>query len=94
MSKSRAKGRKRVELELTAEPGSDVFVAGSFNDWAPAAKPLKPVGGNGQYRTTLMLPQGRHEYKFVVDGTWCIDAQNPEVVANDCGSRNSVLVVQ
>ena len=94
MTTALKQSRKRVNLELTGKPASDVFVAGSFNDWDPTAKPLKPVGGNGQYRATLMLPQGRHEYKFVVDGAWHIDPQNPDVVANDRGSQNSILVVQ
>lgn len=83
-----------MNIELTGSPGSDVFVARSFNDWDPVVKPLKPVGGNGTYRATLMLPPGRYEYKLVVDGIWCIDPQCPDWVLNDQGTLNSVLTVQ
>jgi len=94
MKTTKKTARKRVNLELTGKPGSDVFVAGSFNDWDPTAKPLKRVDGDGQYRATLMLPKGRHEYKFVVDGVWSADPKNAEWVANGQGSPNSVLIVQ
>jgi hypothetical protein len=32
---------KKVLFELPAEPGSQVFVAGTFNNWNPTANPLK-----------------------------------------------------
>ena len=34
-------GRKRVEFTTEAPSGSDVFVAGSFNDWDATAKQLE-----------------------------------------------------
>jgi len=94
MATKRAKGRKRVTIELQDDKAREVFVAGTFNDWNPAAKPLKSAGENGCYKATLMLPKGRHEYKFVIDGTWCNDPTNPASVTNSLGSQNSVLVVE
>ena len=93
MRTSGTKGRKRVTLELQTESASEVFVAGTFNNWDPVAKQLKPVGDDSLYRATLMLPRGRHEYKFIIDGVWGADPGNAERVTNDHGSMNSVLVV-
>jgi hypothetical protein len=49
--------------------------------------------GSGHCKTTLVLPPGRHEYKFVVNGEWCVDANCAECVPNDQGSLNSVVTV-
>lgn len=49
----------------TAEVGDEgVHVAGSFNDWDPAATPMTLLMG-GVYQTTLALPAGYYEYKFL-----------------------------
>ena len=69
-------------------------MAGSFNDWDPEAKPLLNRKGTGIYTGVLMLPPGDYEYKFVVDGEWCIDENNPCFSANDLGTLNSVLKVE
>ncbi len=92
MARTSTKGRKRVTFELRAEPGSEVFVAGDFNDWAPAKRPL--VYDESVYKATLLLPKGRHEYKFLIDGIWCVDPECADWVPNDQGSLNSVLYVE
>ncbi len=91
MAPSPTAGRKRVSLKISAKPGSEVYVAGSFNDWNPTQKQLKEK--NGAYEGTLFLPRGRYEYKFVVDGNWQVDPECEEWTPNDFGSLNSVLVV-
>ena len=85
--------RKWVDFELQAEPGAKVFIAGTFNDWDPAQVRMHERGNDGKYRTSLLLPKGRHEYKFVVDGVWCVDAKCQEWVPNNYGSLNSVVTV-
>jgi 1,4-alpha-glucan branching enzyme len=86
--------RKRVEFKLKAEPGRRVSVTGTFNDWDPEKNPMKDNPDSGHYKATLLLPPGRYEYKFVVNGEWLVDANCPECVANGIGSSNSVLCVQ
>ena len=86
--------RRRVEFVIEAGPGKNVSVAGSFNDWDPAAKVLSDRKGDGVYRGCLMLLPGEYEYKFVVDGNWQIDANNPCFASNDLGTLNSVLKVE
>ena len=85
--------KKFVTFELLAAPGSEVYIAGTFNDWNPQQHPLKPVNGDGLYRATLPLPAGRYEYKFVVNHTWIPDPVAGESVPNGLGDSNSLLTV-
>ena len=84
---------KKVRFELEAESGSQVAVAGTFNDWDPTRTPMKDNPGSGKFATTVKLSPGRHEYKFVVNGDWRVDPKCSERAPNDCGSSNSVMTV-
>ncbi len=85
--------RKRVTFELKREPNLQVFVAGSFNDWDSKARPMKDKKKDGHYSTTLLLSPGEYEYKFVINGEWHLDNQNPNFTKNSMGTLNSVVVV-
>jgi 1,4-alpha-glucan branching enzyme len=85
--------RKRVTFRFEAGPESDVRLAGTFNNWDPAAHPLTRRNGNSTYSASLLLPPGRHEYKFVVNGEWQCDPACAEQVANEHGTLNSVIHV-
>ena len=93
MKKSKSAGRKRATFRIKADPGSKVYVCGSFNDWNGDAKEMKDSGGKGEYTAVLFLPPGRYEYKFVINGEWHIDPACADWVLNDFGTLNSVLVV-
>jgi len=93
MKTTRAGTGKRVQFELSAEPGSKVFVAGTFNGWNPAKHPLKDNPDSGHYKASVRVPSGVHEYKFVVNGEWRMDPNCLEWTANDHGSLNSVISV-
>jgi hypothetical protein len=41
----------------------------------------------------VLLPEGRFEYKFVVDHRWQTDPANDRYCPNGLGSLNSVLEV-
>lgn len=84
---------KKVEFRLAAEPGSDVAVAGSFNDWDPKRHPMKHNPKKGFHMSVIALPPGKHEYKFVVDGEWRMDPTCGEWVPNTHGTLNSVVIV-
>ena len=89
-----APAKKRVVVSFTAKPGSDVCIAGSFNDWAPDEKRLKDKIGDGVYTATLTLAPGIYEYKFVVDGVWTLDPDpDRDWTQNGLGTLNSVLRV-
>lgn len=86
------KGKRRVVFEIKAPSGSDVQLAGSFNNWNPEKHPMKYE--SGVYRKTVMLPGGRHEYKFVIDGFWCVDPECKEWCPDGHGALNSVLTTE
>jgi 1,4-alpha-glucan branching enzyme len=88
-----AGGKKRVPFEVRCAPGSAVFLAASFNDWDPTAKPMADAAGDGVFVATCMLAPGSYEYKFVVNGEWAVDPANPNFVVNALGTLNSVVLV-
>ena len=88
-----------VDFTCHAPEAKAVFVAGTFNDWRADAMSLKR-GSDGQWRATLQLPPGHHEFKFVVDGQWCCEPGCEheyrgctKCCANKFGTRNRVLEV-
>lgn len=93
MKKTSGKTGRKIDFQVTTEPGSEVFVAGSFNNWNPTQYRMRDNPGSGHCKTTLVLPAGRHEYKFVVNGEWCADPDCAESAPNDQGSLNSVILV-
>lgn len=84
----------KVRFQLAAAPGSTVYLAGTFNNWDPKARPMKQKPGGGHYEATLRLQPGIYEYKFIVNGEWRIDPECAEWTPNDHGSLNSVTTVQ
>lgn len=85
--------RRRADFKVEAPVGSQVFLAGSFNNWSDTAKPMTDRNGNGVYTCRCFLVAGKYEYKFVINGVWQLDQSNPNYVANDMGSLNSVLIL-
>ena len=85
---------RSVTFRCRAESDAAVFLAGSFNGWDASAQALKPTTpSEGLQEATLLLPPGRHEYRFVVNGAWQADPECPEWTPNPFGSRNSVVQV-
>jgi 1,4-alpha-glucan branching enzyme len=84
---------KEVRFELSAAPGSKVFVAGSFNKWNPTANPMKDNPDSGHFKANFLVPEGKHEYKFVVNGAWITDPKCADSVPDGFGSLNSVFHV-
>lgn len=83
----------KVLFSLEAPQGRTAAVAGSFNDWDPAAAPMAYDPLTKTYKACVELEAGEYEYKFVVDGEWLLDEANPGFYPNDFGTLNSVLVV-
>jgi 1,4-alpha-glucan branching enzyme len=81
---------QRVTFNVRAEVGSRVYLAGSFNNWDPTDKEMIDKKGEGFFTATVNLPAGAHQYKFVIDGTWCADPECAEWIQNDHGTLNSV----
>ncbi|MBD3367378.1 MAG: hypothetical protein GF405_04255 [Candidatus Eisenbacteria bacterium] len=85
-------GMQEVVFELERPDATEVYIAGTFNQWDPTTDRLEK-GSDGVWRTTLNLEPGTYEYKFVIDGNWEADPNNPETVPDPYGGENSVLTV-
>ena len=71
----------------------NIFIAGSFNDWNVSKNPLKQVKKD-IWEIVLPLDAGKYQYKFVVDGNWITDAENPNTIDDGLGGKNSVVEVK
>jgi len=82
---------KAIQFEIAAHPDSKVYIAGTFNNWDATTHPLNHHPEDGVFKATLLLPAGTHEYKFVVNGVWHLDATCTDWVHNEHGTLNSVI---
>ncbi len=83
-----------VYLRLDAPASSRVAVVGDFNDWDPAATPLRPTGDHGTWVVELRLKPGRYHYTFLIDGRrWERDPRESPAAESDFGAPVSVLTV-
>jgi 5'-AMP-activated protein kinase regulatory beta subunit len=85
--------RRRILFSIDAPQAREVAVVGDFNTWDRASHPMKN-DGNGQWQKVMMLPPGQYEYKFLVDGQWRTDPNNPRQCTNCYGTNNNILHVQ
>ncbi|KAH9578745.1 AMP-activated protein kinase [Trypanosoma melophagium] len=60
-----------------AGDATEVFVVGSMNNWTdPIELDRCEEGGNIYFHTTLYLPKGDYEYRYIVDGTEILPETN------------------
>jgi chromosome partitioning protein len=88
---------REVVVRYRDPAASDVRIAGDFNDWVPDKGVRSLIESDGRTRVwtkILQLPPGRYRYRYVVDGEWREDPDNPDAVADAPGGRNSLLVVR
>ena len=81
-----------IEFSYFAPSANQVFLAGSFNGWNATQLALTN-DGKGNWTIVHTLGQGSHEYKFVADGAWFADPENPDTVPDPYGGANSLVQV-
>ena len=66
---------------------------GEFNDWNPAATPMKYSKKKKAFTVTLDLEPGRqYQFRYVVDGDhWCNDWDADAYVPSEPGHGNYVV---
>ena len=82
--------RRKATFSLEATDANEVILLGDFNDWNPKRHPMK-TDGNGVWNKTVIIPPGKYEYKFLIDGNWIEDPQNDQTCLNCFGTLNSVF---
>ncbi|MGH0032234.1 MAG: AAA family ATPase [Myxococcota bacterium] len=96
-TQTRGGDRREVVVHFSDPRAHDVRIAGDFNGWVPDKGVRSLIEAEGPRRVwtkILQLPPGTYEYRYVVDGEWREDPENPKVTTSSVGGRNSVLVVQ
>jgi hypothetical protein len=83
------KGNTTFRLQGFAD-ASIVALAGTFNDWDQSQLVCGREGGEWVCRVDL--EPGEYAYKFIVDGNWVLDPDNPNTVEDEAGNTNNVLV--
>ncbi|CAN1311324.1 Protein PTST homolog 2, chloroplastic [Linum perenne] len=87
--------RKAVQLLRTVNivwpnnRASEVFLTGSFDEWATQRKMDK--SSSGVFSLHMKLYPGKYEMKFIVDGEWKVDPLRP--IVNNNGFVNNLLVI-
>jgi len=73
--------------------GKEVTLAGDFNEWVPDRK----IGSIPDAQRTIkfiQLPPGRYRYRWVIDGVWMEDSNNPNRVQSTVGGFDSLCEVE
>ena len=71
---------------------TDVFIAGSFNDWKEDAWKMEQFE-YGTFIFQIKLNSGKYYYKYFIDNEWILDPNNPVKELDKNGNLNSVLIV-
>lgn len=89
------KGEDQVVVTFTLagdDPRLPASVVGEFNDWDPAAHPMRRRS-NGTWSVSVTLAKGR-DYRFryrSADGSWFNDDSADHYAANEYHSTDCVL---
>ena len=84
-----------AENELPEGAGAEsVVLVGEFNDWDPAANPMKYSKNKKAYRVTLELEPGQsYQFRYFVDEQhWYNDGQADAYLPTGTGQDNCVVV--
>jgi hypothetical protein len=86
--------RVLVHFQIHAPGAQRVELVGDFNNWTPGAIRLHGPDASGHWTADVELPEGRHEYQFLVNGkTWVTDPNAPIHRSDGFGRENAVVDV-
>lgn len=85
--------KKMVTFHLNNfKDAKEVILTGSFNNWDEHQFKMKRTDSG--WTKTLLLPGGKHHYKYIVDGEWKVDPDNTVMEYDGEGHINSVCMVK
>jgi chromosome partitioning protein len=80
----------QVAFSIAAPDAKEVFLVGDFNDWkleeSNRMKKDKDI-----WTKRMKLGLGNYRYRFVIDGTWTEDPNNPNKQLNPYGQMDSLI---
>ncbi len=83
---------RTVNFICNAPGAKSVSLVGDFNDWDPAAHPMKQMPDRA-WLLSVDLKHGHHRYAFQVDGHLVLDPRAQGITQNDQGQRVSMIPV-
>lgn len=81
---------KEIVFAIKAPEAREIHLVGDFNQWKIGDNTRLLKDDDGRWEKKLGLTPGRYKYKFVVDGEWVVDNQNPDREQNIFGTFDSV----
>ena len=104
MSQGRALSARKLVLPPASVKGNTTFrlkgypnarvvaLAGTFNDFNQSQLLFAKEGDGWVCR--VELAPGKYTYKFIIDGDWILDPDNPNTEDDERGFTNSVVVIK
>jgi len=74
------------------ENAQAVFLVGSMNNWNTNATKMEK-DDSGIWIVVLPLERGKYTYKFMIDGDWQFDQENPHYEDDGYGGSNSIIEI-
>ncbi|MDP3143118.1 MAG: AAA family ATPase [Candidatus Omnitrophota bacterium] len=78
---------------LDAPEAKSVYVTGDFTNWS-MDESLHMAKDNGRWKIRIPLKRGRYHYRFIIDGKWLEDPNNPETEKNPFGELDSLIEIK
>jgi chromosome partitioning protein len=82
-----------VMLSVKAPEAKEVYLAGEFNNWK-LDENSRMENKDGCWTKSLCLNKGKYRYRFVIDGKWAEDSNNPLRQMNPYGTMDSLIEVK
>jgi 1,4-alpha-glucan branching enzyme len=83
-----------VRFLLANPEARRVALAGTFNDWSTTSHRMSREA-SGRWRIVVALPQGEHQFMFVVnDAEWITPPAADDYVDDGFGKKNGIVVVR
>jgi len=78
-------------FNLFAPEAKEVYVVGNFNNWQITDEANLLRSGSGVWERKVYLEPGHYRYKFIVDGLYFPDPENPQKEQDPYGNHDSVF---
>ena len=86
------KPQRAVNFTCHAPEARSVCLVGDFNEWNPAANPMKQMPDRC-WLITVEMKHGHHRYAFLVDDTIAVDPMAQGITRNEQGQKVSLVSV-
>lgn len=86
-------GLTEIVFSVFAPEAKEVYVAGEFNNWSLDDN-SRMAFNNGTWMKKINFFSGRYRYRFVIDGKWTEDPDNPVKEKNPYGDMDSLIEIE